>query len=148
MKFNLFQWSEVKANEETQVESGWLRVRSSVVGALYLSAQGVETLVSRGSSWDVETGEAVTFRVETEGPGRVFYHVPRNAVHRPDGEVFTNIDRMPHESGSLLEVRRALRELELAKRDTLRQIRAARQAASDAVQLVEPVAAEPAAAAE
>lgn len=136
MKFDLFQWSEGKPNEEIQAEKGWLRVRSSVVGALYVQAEGVETLVGLGSSWDLEVTSAVAWRVETPKAARVFYHAPRNAVRQTEGEVFTNIDRLPSESGNLLEVRRALRELEFMRRQTLRDIRAERDAA--AVPVIEP----------
>ena len=67
-----------------------------------------------------------------------------------EGETFTNIDRMPHESESVAEVTRARRMLELERRSFLSEVRAEnaaisaqlaakRQAAAEETELVEPV---------
>lgn len=49
----------------------------------------------------------------------------------PAEEVFTNIDRMPDESGSVLAVRQALREIELARRAALAELRLERDLVED-----------------
>lgn len=124
MKFDPFAWSEVKSDQKTQAESGVLRVRSARPAALYVEAEGVETLVGYGTSWEVVLSCPVSFWVEGgAGFARVFYYSPRSSVHEHDGEVFTNIDRMSDESGNLLAVRQALRQLEISKRDAMREIR-------------------------
>lgn len=126
MKFDPFVWSEVKSNEEIEVEKGWLRLRASAPGALYVQAQGVEALVGLGASFDVEVSEALMARFEAPKATRVFLHRPDATSFVASGEVFTNIDRMPDESGSVVEVKRALRQLELERRAVLRDIRAER----------------------
>lgn len=149
MKFDPFSWNEVKPNEKISVKKGWLRLRLSAPCPLYVEAEGFEALVGVETAFDVELSEAVKFRVEAPKGVRVFHHSPPGSIYEPvEDEVYTNIDRMPDESGSVMEVRRALRELELHKRATLREIRAERDAALAAARpapapadpVVEPVA--------
>lgn len=142
MKFDPFQWHEVKANEEVQVAKGWLRLRCSAEVAAYLSAEGHEALLGLGASFDAEVSEEMTLRVDAPEGARVFLHRPRGSAFEPDQEVYTNIDRMPSESGNLAEVNRAVRLFEMQRRAALREIRAERDAlvAARAAQVVEPEA--------
>ena len=127
MKFNPFSWSEVKPNESFQIPQGLLRLRCAPQAALYVDCQGVEALVGFGSSFEVETSEEMTGHVVSFSKDtRVFVFVPEQTSIVDSGECFTNIDRMPNESGAVLEVRRAMRELEFEKRAVLREIRAER----------------------
>lgn len=128
MKFDPFNWNEVKPNEKVFAGQGLLRVRCSAPSPLYIEAQGVEALCGVGTAFEVETSEAVSFRVDAPKGVRVFVHSPEVTSIVAAGEVFTNIDRMPDESGNLLEVRRALRQLEIERRAVLREIRAERAA--------------------
>lgn len=148
MKFDPFKWDEVKADGKNYCEKGVLRLRCSREVALFVEAQGLEALVGVGTSFEVEVSQAVTWWAEPVGkPARLFIHVPRNGVVIPQDEVvFTNIDRMVDESGPIMEVRRALRELEISRRAALREIAEARAdvrlpvgpGARDAL-LVEPI---------
>ncbi len=127
MKFHPHFWREVKPNETFQAFQGLLRVRCAPGAALFLDCQGVEALVGFDTSFEVEISEEMTAKVTAfEKQTRVFVFVPEQTSVVDSGEIFTNIDRMPHESGSVLEVRRALRELELEKRAAMREIRAER----------------------
>lgn len=127
MKFSPFSWREVKAREEFQVSPGMLRVRCAPQGALYLDCQGVQSLVGFGSAFDVEIAEEMTAHVVGFEPGiRVFVYEAEPTAAPDSGEVFSNIDRLPNESGAVLEVRRALRDLELARRAGIDEMRAQR----------------------
>ncbi|VDC31836.1 hypothetical protein [Pseudogemmobacter humi] len=128
MKFDPFSWNEVKTNEKISIKKGWLRLRLSAPCPLYVEAEGCEALVGVETSFDVELSEAVSFCVAAPKGVRAFLHVPPGTVFEPQGEVYTNIDRMPDESGNVLEVRRAMRQLELERRAMLRSIRAERDA--------------------
>lgn len=129
MKFCPFNWNEVKPNEENKARKGWLRLRLSAPCPVYIQAKGYEALAGFGSSFDLDLSEAVTFRVEAPKGVRVFQYLPPSSAREPASEVYTNIDRMPDESGNLLEVRQGMRQLELMRRQVLRDIRAARDAA-------------------
>ncbi|MBL4917254.1 hypothetical protein [Szabonella alba] len=124
MKFNPLNWSEVKPNEKIETGKGILRLRASQTAALYIEAQGVEALYGLGADFDVEVSEAVAFRVDAPKGTRVFHYRPGNTSFEPTGEVYTNIDRMPDESGTLAEVLRARRVFELEQRAMLREMRA------------------------
>lgn len=121
MKFDPFAWQEVPANEEVTFGKGRLRLRLSARAPLYVSAQGVESLVGIDENHEVHVSEEVIFRVD--GPVRAFMFVPEPTSFEPTGEVFTNCDRMPMESGSVAEVTRAMRVFELERRAALAEIR-------------------------
>lgn len=146
MKFDPFTWQEVKANEKTQIK-GQLRVRCSSEAPLYIEAEGVEVLAGVGHTFDLELAETVTWRVDAPVGVRVFYHRPHATSHKFEGERWTNIDRMPDESGSMAEVLRARRQFELERRAFLKEMRAAQADAIARVRAQSPlpvVAPEPA----
>lgn len=122
-KFDVFVWNEVKANEKIQVGKGNLRLRVSQPAPLYIEAEGVEALAGFAADFDLEVSEAVTFRLEAPKGVRVFLYnaLPTSTV--AEGEVFTNVDRMPHESGMMAEVTRARRMFELERRQALEELR-------------------------
>jgi hypothetical protein len=123
MKFNPLDWNEVKPNEEIKAPKGWLRVRLSAPCPLYVKTQGREALAGVGSSFDLEIPQAVTFRAEAPKGVRVFCNAPPVSSVVFQGEVFTNIDRMVNESGAVAEVTKALRQLELMRRASLKELR-------------------------
>lgn len=144
MKFDPFKWLEIEANVENEFQKGRLRLRSSQAGALYITCEGFEALAGTGDSFDLEISEPGTARLDAPEGTRLFVEVIEGTVApAPEEECFTNIDRMAHESGSMLEVKRALRMLEIERRNTISQIRQesamlAQQRAAMAPPLQEP----------
>lgn len=132
MKFNPEDWSETHAEVWHKARKGWLRVRCATPCALYVASEtGIEALVGVGTSFDVETAQAVSWRVDAVNGNalvRVFVYSPPSTSFVAEGERFTNIDRMPSESGNLSEVTRAMRLFELQRRAAIREIRAERDA--------------------
>lgn len=123
MKFSPLNWNEVKSHEEIAVKKGWLRLRVSAPCPLYLSAQGYEALAGVETAFNVEIAEEMTFRLDAPKGARAFLFVDEPTTYEPEGEVFTNIDRMVDQSGSYNEIQRALRQLEMDKRAMLRDMR-------------------------
>lgn len=138
MKFDPLNWNEVKPNEDHKAKKGWLRLRLSQAAALYVAVEGYEALVGVETAFNVEVSEAVTYRVEAPKGARVFVFAPPPTTHQPEGEVFTNIDRMVDESGSYNEVTRALRDIELQKRAMLREMKLEHQKAMAGIRRAEP----------
>lgn len=130
MKFNPFNWQEVKTNEKIQAPKGWLRLRASSACPLYITPTGFahEVCAGVGSVFDLDLSGEVTYRLEAPKGVRLFVFVADQTTALPAREVFTNIDRMPDESGNLLEVKRAVRAFQLEQRSVLREIRAERAA--------------------
>lgn len=124
MRFDPFAWQEVPTNEEIPFGKGRLRLRLSARAPLYISAQGVQALAGIEETFEVELSEEVTFRVEAPKALRAFMFVPEPTAFVPVGEVFTNADRKPMESGAMAEVTRAMRVFELERRTALQEIRA------------------------
>jgi hypothetical protein len=107
MKFNMFSFKEVKANEKIPFRKGRLWLRLSAPAALYLESEGVEVLAGIAPEFDLDLAEPGAFTVAGEDGLRVFLFVPDPTSVRASGEVFTNIDRLPDESGNLSGGRRS-----------------------------------------
>lgn len=128
MKFDPFSWHEVKTNEAFHVSKGMLRLRCSAPCSLFLEAEGHEVCFGQAAFFEVEISQGMMARLEAPKGCRVFLHRPFSTSIEARGEVFTNIDRQPLESGSVYEVQKALRMLELEKRSALKAIRSERNA--------------------
>jgi hypothetical protein len=128
MKFDIFKWQEVKIDAEYTRKSGLLHVMCSKACAVFVSAQGVEVLAGVGQDINIQIKEPFQYRIESEEGARAFVESPPSQFHETVGEVFTNLDRKPEESGSVLAVRQAMRELQLQQRDMLASLRSERQA--------------------
>lgn len=124
MMFDPFKQEEMKPNEKIEAPQGRLRVLCSAPAALFVSAEGHEALAGFGTAFDLETSQEVTFWVV--GDCRVFWEPPRAAVRAflPDAEIFTNLDQAPVEDGSVLEIRRMMRQAKLQQREWARKQRA------------------------
>lgn len=124
MRFDPFKWTEVKPNVETESPKGVLHVMCSEFAKVYVTCQGVEALAGVGHDVRVQIADAFDFKVETEKTARVFVENPRNVSFEPVGEIFTNADRRPAESGAMLEVTRGLREMKLLQKSVRNEMRA------------------------
>lgn len=125
MKFDPTEWMETDHGKETKFPVGKLWLRASQAVACYITTQGREILAQTGTEIDITlTGEyAATFRVDAPKATRVFLYNPRNEPIEIVGEVYTNVDRLPHESGSYSEIQKALRLLDLRTMEMERQHR-------------------------
>lgn len=128
MKLDAMSYSEVKKpHGKNPCAKGRLLLRCSAPCALYVTIDGRETLAGYAAAHDVEIPAAATFTVTGPDGLRVFQRVEKPASFVDLGEKYTNIDRLPDESGSVLEVKRALRSMELQRRAILDDIRAERE---------------------
>lgn len=127
MKFDLFSWQEIEPGTKYETAKGRIQIKASKEVALYASAEGVDVLVGVGTSISVEFVQKVDYWVEGPAKTRVFTHAPGKLFHRPVGEVYTNADRMPDESGAVAEVRKALRAFKLEQREIRREAAEERQ---------------------
>lgn len=124
MKFDPFAWEEVPLGKDFEGPLGGLKVLASAPVALFISVQGFEALAGYGHSFDLTLAEPFSFRVEGTKGIRAFWEVPgtMDLLPSPDPSL-TNAERLPHESGSMNEVRRALRLQKLESRAILREFR-------------------------
>lgn len=130
-KFDPFKWKPLDAKKTYTSERGVLRVLCSQISALVVEAvdsktgESREILASVGTEHHIETTQTLDWRIV--GPDDLIgsYYDPDANVYEGVSEVFTNIDRKPHESGSVLEVRKAMRQERLRIRGDLEAIREA-----------------------
>lgn len=129
MKFDPLSWNEVPNGSQNNAPKGKLRLLCSAQGALYVTLQNFpEVLAGVGTEFDLEFAQAVKYRLDAPKGVRVFVYRPRSTSVEFDGEVYFNLDQMPMESGSVTEVKRALRAFELERRAGLREMREEREA--------------------
>lgn len=151
MKFSPFQWKEIANEKPQQVGTGRVLVQCSAPVALFVESEGVTACAGYAASFDLVLSDAAQIRVSGPKGVRAFLFDPERSSVPARGEVFTNIDRMPGESGALAEVLKARRILDLEMREARIAIRAEAQrfrlareaaAAEAAPAAVEPVDAE------
>lgn len=124
MKFDPFMWAEVTTSASHHAE-GFLGLRLSAPSAVYIVADGFEALLGYGTSFDADIAGLFEYRVEGPKGVRFFQYVPPAVSFDSQGEVYTNADRLPFQSGQVYEVQRALRMQQLMQRDMMAEIRQA-----------------------
>ena len=120
MKINPLEWSEVR--ETTFEAEGLLQLRSASPFALAVEAFGVETVLGEATSHKVALSDPSKVTL-VGGEMKVYRKDVPSRVYRMTGEKFTNIDRLPQESGTVAEVTKALRMAKLEQRAMIREIR-------------------------
>lgn len=124
MKINPLEWSPV---DETSFEAqGVLQLRSADPFAIAIEAGGVEVVLGAAVQHRVPLAEPSKVTL-VGGESRVFRKDVPSRVYRMTGEKFTNIDRLPQESGTVAEVTKALRMAKLEQRALIREIREERE---------------------
>lgn len=114
MLFDATEWAEVTANKWLGCTTGKLEIRTSAFSVLYVRQLGVEAIASTGHHHKIRMGTECEYSVAmADKDGTVFVHTPTNPVMVIEAEKFTNLERKPSESGTLLEVKKAIRELQL-----------------------------------
>jgi len=124
-KLDVFAWSEVIPGSEVAGVARNLELRCSAPSALFVSSQGYEVLAGYGTDFDLAIADEYTFRLEGPKGVRCFVKGDVSAQYQSQGQVFTNCDRLPHQSGAVLEVRRALREQQFRHQQFMREARQA-----------------------
>ena len=127
MKFDPLAWEEVSPNEEINVK-GRLQLRCSAPSPLYIESEGLEALAGVATEFQITDLPEVIVRVDAAPGVRIFLYRGYSSSVRDEGEVFTNIDRMVHESGAMQEVTRARRLFEIERRAALAEMRAEHEA--------------------
>lgn len=120
MKINPLEWSEV--NETTFEAQGVLQLRSAEPFAIAIETDGVEVVLGAASEHRVSLLGASRVTL-VGGESRVYRRDIPSRVYRMTGEKFTNIDRLPQESGTLAEVTKARRLFQLEQRAMIREMR-------------------------
>lgn len=124
MKFDPFKWNEVKPNEEFEIPPGRLCVMSSEIAKVYVTAEGYEVLAGVGYKVEITTKAKMTAKIDAPKGARCFYESPPAVNYSPKGEVFSNADRKPLESGTVLEVTKALRQFRLERQVIMGELKA------------------------
>ena len=126
MKLDFTKIHEVdKPYAQNPTPKGGLRLQcSDPFASIFVTGFGVEVLAGVGQCELTFSEDAqATFRVVSEKGCRAFLTLPQAVSYDDPGEVFTNVDRKPHESGTIAEITRKLREFSLIASQEKRQLR-------------------------
>lgn len=115
MKFDPLNWGPIQEGKDYAAKNGRVLLRASQKIAVYIAVEGVEALAGVGFEVDAAVSPGATFRCEAvaDTPSAIFAYDRAAANFTPQGEVFSNADRKPMESGMLAEVTKAMRELKI-----------------------------------
>ena len=127
MKINPLEWSELPHDQEIEAPSGVLRLRGSGPFSVLLTTHGVTSVQFVAGEATLRVPPETTFKVIPVKGVTVFLKDAPSRVYRMTGEKFTNIDRLPQESGTVAEVTKALRMAKLEQRAMIREIREERE---------------------
>lgn len=118
MKLNPLEWNEV---DETSFEAdGLLLLRSSQPFALSVEAFGVAVAVGAETAHRIPLPEKSKVTI-VGGKAKVYRKEPPSRLVVSNEETFTNIDRLPQESGTVEAVTRAHRLFKLEQRAIARK---------------------------
>lgn len=124
MKINAMEWNRVK--KTTFEAQGLLLLRSSDAFGITLETMGVEVSVAPATEHRIPLPVASKVTL-LGGTAKVYRKEPPPRLVVSNEETFTNIDRLPQESGTMLEVTKALRLMRLEERAMVRRIREERE---------------------
>lgn len=124
MKINPLEWNEV--DETTFKAQGLLLLRSAGPFALAIETLGVNVAVGAETYHRIPLAEPSQVTL-VGGDAKVYRKLPPPRLVVSNEETFTNIDRLPQESGTMLEVTKAIRLMKLEERAMVRRIREERE---------------------
>lgn len=124
MKINPLEWNEI--NETTFKAQGLLLLRSTEPFGLSIETMGVEVAVGAETSHRIPLAEVSKVTI-VGGKAKVYRKTPPPRFVVSNEETFTSIDRLPQESGTMLEVTKAIRLMKLEERAMIRRIREERE---------------------
>nr|CRY97224.1 hypothetical protein [uncultured prokaryote] len=126
MKFDFSSW--VEFDGQIEITSGLVQVLCTGPASFFIGVEDSETLAGSGSSFRARVSFPVMLRVACLKGVRSFYFNPVRLISRPFGEVFTNLDQRPVESGTVAEIRKTLRLFEIKQAHLRREISIERMA--------------------
>lgn len=129
-KFDTASWKEIAHGDQFEVTSGRVHLRATHEIAVLVEDENGTAIAGTGREVQAtfEKPLVVVSIVSDHEDVRVFAYDPqRGAVPKRD-VVFTNVERMPMESGNLLEVKKELRAFQLQQRGFMSELRAERAA--------------------
>ena len=123
MKLDIFKWSQVDLEKETPVPNGRLTVKTSLPCSVFVSQEGYEVLAGYGTEFDYTISGAAEFRIEGPAKARAVYLNPPRKGQVVELPRFTNTERKAMESGTMLEITKAMRQMKLEHQIMRRAIR-------------------------
>jgi len=128
MRFNLYAWSEISEGWHTCDER--VQILLSRPGAVFVTQEGVETLLGFGSEFDAKIDGKFAVRYESADPScRAYLYTPHARAIPASGDILTNLDRVPSHSPMMEAVLRAVRQMKLDQKQQMAELRAATAAA-------------------
>lgn len=115
-KFNPSDWRKVDADEEIELVTGELQLRSTHEIKVFIQNENDVALLGVGHTFKAEFATPVLVNIDGPKSAETYIKYNESVIFHTEGEIFTNMDKRPEPSEAQLAVTRALKELEKEKR--------------------------------
>lgn len=122
-KFDPTDWLKADLNEPFRSPDGELRLKATSPVNVFVGRGSRKVLAYSGQDCQLWLPNNTSVLVKGAKSTEVYLYSPAIPLVKQDPEVWTNIDRQPFESGTLLAVRQALREQEVRQASDMRALR-------------------------
>lgn len=129
-------WTNIKAGIYLPAASGQIKIKSEQQSVVWVKNGENEAIAAVGHECDLRVAEGSQFKVVTKGAVCVLDRAREFVAY--ESPVYTNVDRMPHESGNYDEVTRALRKMQFEHRAMMDEIRATQNFTVESEENTEP----------
>jgi len=113
MKHDITEWAEVFTDTQIEMDTGHFHMLATHDCNVFAMNYGADILIGSGKEVRRQMSGPQIYVIEGPSDARIFMHMPDEKALHCVGEVFTNIDRQPMESGNLYEVRKAHRLMQI-----------------------------------
>ena len=138
--FDPSEWVKTPIETIQPAPEGALKINCTDPEArILISQDGHSPVLAAIGSCDFWIPNDCFFAVSAKKGAQAFLYAPKPRSVTQDPTVYTNIDRQPHESGTMLEVRKALRAQEVRNQANLRGMREQVAAIKAAKAIAEPL---------
>ena len=127
MNFDPREWTVIDCDGSECTVQSRVHVVSAYDTALYVQCDGVIALASVGRvhKLTVPAGAMISLKVvdPDSDDNQAYLHDAMQLAVQATGEIFTNLDRRPHESGHVMAVRQAARRAQIEMASEMREFR-------------------------
>ena len=127
MRMDVNKWAEVPLGERLPINSGVIHVKATTPVSVFAFSGEAPVLIGTGHEVRCTIDNAFSYEVQGAKNTRAFSYEPELLSNKPQGDIHTNVDRQPMDSGNLLEVKRAHRLFKLEAAQTMESIRRAQR---------------------
>jgi len=119
-------WTKIETGKYQLNTSGQLRLNCDQSAVVWVKVGDSEAIAAVGNTCNLKVSVGSEFKVVSKGSCYVLDRAKTLLPLPQDAQIYTNVDRAPHESGNYDEVTRALRLMQMKQKQFMDEIRSTR----------------------